>query len=268
MSGCVVTLPRVRQTLTVTSVTAAFYPGTSWRPITPIDEVDFAQNVLSIDGPGECKPGYQVAVARTDKVSGGTAITTGSYTSATGFLQYREALSSTSASNAFVRFGTMARLQAGQSGQSRILVETDVTMDTCGAVLGAKQIEVQPFMSGVDDANTPVFTLTDWAATLGVAKLKGIIIVMNNENTSFEYALLVRTCIDRSQPGAWVNLEAAYTNPATGNSERNTGELTIPAGANFSTRSWYQVGIGVRKKSGSTGNPRCMLHAMAHSKLA
>jgi hypothetical protein len=147
MGGCVVTLPRMRQTLTVSSTTAVFFPGTTWRPVTGTTDLDFDQNILSLDGGAECKPGLQLAVARTDKPNAGAAITAGSYVSAVGtFQQYRESASFASA--AFVRFGTMARLAAGQSGQSVIVLETDISLNVCGGVLGAKQVDVHPFMNG------------------------------------------------------------------------------------------------------------------------
>lgn len=161
----------------------------------------------------------------------------------------------------------MARIKAGQSGQSTLQVEMDIAVDDCGAVLGARQLAVQPFMNGTVDADTSYEPITDWASTLKVDKLKLMALVLDNQNTAFEYMFVVRSAVDRMKPGSWIALEAAWTNPAAGNSERNTGELAIPAGANFATRSVYQVGVGLRKKSGSSGNPRCMIHAMTHVKF-
>ena len=65
-----------------------------------------------------------------------------------------------------------------------------------------------------------------------------------------------RTAQDPRLPTAWVTCEAGWDIPAVGNSARNTGALSAPAGANATTNFLIQWGLAVRKKSGAAGNPR------------
>ena len=67
---------------------------------------------------------------------------------------------------------------------------------------------------------------------------------------------------DPRAPNAWQTMETAWANPASGNSKRNTGALSAPAGANVSTNFLIQIGVAVRKKSGAGGNPRAEMHAV------
>lgn len=244
-----------------------FFPGTDWIPATGFVATDFLMNVLSTEGvTGEVKPGVQLCTVRTDKASAGSAITAGNYESTVDMHQYRETASYSS--SAFVRFGWMGKLAAGQTGQCVLELEMDIAIKHCGAVLGSKLIEAQPYLTGTDEANSMVIPVTDWSPTVGVDKFKAMFVVIDNQNTALEYILRGRVAKDRMSPGAWVDIEAAYNNPAAGSSERNTGELSIPGGLNFSTRSLFQLGVGLRKKSGSSGNPRAILQTMTHIKYS
>ena len=80
--------------------------------------------------------------------------------------------------------------------------------------------------------------------------------VVNNDSTYLEVQLVCRTANDVRAPNAWQTCEAAWDNPASGNSVRNTGALSAPAGANVSSNLLIQFGLAVRKKSGAAGNPR------------
>lgn len=263
--SCIRRLVRLRQTVVVNSTNLAFFPATDWMAVTSMNEADFLLNLLSIDGQGEVKPGVQLATVRTDKASTPVAITNGAYTSSVGFTQYREAISASG--SAFIRFGFVGKIKTGQTGQSTMEVELTLAVDDCGAVLGGKELSVQPYMTGTDDANTNIDLVTGWSPTLRVDKLKLLALVFDNANDAFEYQFKVRSCKDRMVPNGWVSLTGTtWVNPATGSSEANSGEIAIPAGANFSTNSFFQVGIGLRRRSAGTWNPRCMLTVQVHVK--
>lgn len=243
-----------------------FFSGTEWIPATGFVATDFLMDLQTTMGAtAEVTPGVQTCVVRTDKPSTGVAISAGTYKSTVDTYQFRETQSHSSV--AFVRFGWMARLAAGQTGQGVLEVEMDINIRHCGAVLGSKLIEVQPYLTGTDEANSMVVPITDWSPTVGVDKVKTMFLVMDNQNTAFEYILRGRSAKDRMKPGSWVDFESgAYTAPAAGNTERNTGEQSIPAGLDFAGRSQFQLGVGLRKKNGQSGNPRAMLQALSHVK--
>jgi hypothetical protein len=130
-------------------------------------------------------------------------------------------------------------------------------------VIGGKEILVNPSMSVTD---LSAFAISRWEPSVALSNLKAAFMVMDNANSGLEYQLLVRTCNDPSEPNAWVTAEASWANPSAGNSARNTGELSIPAGANLSSNHLIQLGVGVRKTGSS--NPRATLRVVSALKYS
>jgi hypothetical protein len=264
--SCVRTPHRLRRSLVLSGNADCFFPASEWMPATGITAVDLLMRVLSVDWPGQVKPGFQIASARTDKPKPGQAISDGAFVSSEGVFHFRERESFSKA--AFVRFGFVGRLQKGHQGPSAVEVEMDVAVRMCGEVLGTKTVEIQPFTFGGDD-EAAVVPITDWSPTVGVDKLKAVFVVLDNHNEALQYQLVVRTASDRMEPDPWQSVEdKRWEQPRTGNSERNTGELPIPEDARFEWRSLFQLGLAYRKKSGAPSNPRCTIHTLSHCRYA
>lgn len=265
--SCIRTPNRLRRSLLLTSTTETFFPTSEWMPLTGLTAVDFLLNLMSAIGPGEVKPGVQIARTRTDKPDPGQAIAAGNFVDTVGLHHFREVPDL--AHGAFVRFGFVGRLRRGARGQSTVEVEMDVAAKLCGEVLGTKTVEVQPFAIGPDEDDAVIVPITDWSPTVGVDRLKAVFVLLDNHNDALAYRLVVRGALDRMAPDPWVSVEGkAWTHAAVGSSERNTGEQAVPVAARFADRSLFQLGLAYRRKQGSQRNPRCIIHALAHCRYA
>jgi hypothetical protein len=140
---------------------------------------------------------------------------------------------------------------------SDLQVQLHAAPNQCMEQVGSGRIVINPGMVTTTDIN--YFEVGGWGPTSGLDKVMAGIVVMNNESTYIETQLVCRTAQDPRFPNAWVTCEAGWDNPASGNSARNTGALSAPAGANVSTNFLVQWGLAVRKKSGAAGNPRAEL---------
>jgi hypothetical protein len=259
--SCVRTPHRLRRSLVLSSPEELFFPASEWMPATGITQLDLLLNLASLAGQGEVKPGVQRARARTDKPEPGEAIEAGAYVDTIGLHHFRESWVFSDA--AFVRFGFMGRLPNGSCGQSAAEVEMDVAVKLCGEVLGTKTVEIQPFVADKDQP--AIVPITDWSPTIGVESVKAVFVLLDNQQDALEYQLVVRTAKDRMEPDAWVLVEGkSWSCPPAGNSERNTGELRVPAEARFEQRSLFQLGLAWRKRSGAQGSPRCLVHTLSH----
>jgi hypothetical protein len=238
-----------------TSLSACYREAGVWRSSTGIDAADFNVNVQSLVGDIEVKPGLQFAAVRTDKPDGAAAIGAGSYTSATGFVHYRENISA--AGKFFVRPVLFYRIKSTGSGLGQAQLEMEVIWKSCGAVIGAQTILIQPFMDLTTDLS--YFPITDYQPTLGMDKVKAAILYIDPMNANYEDQLAMRTCKDRSAPNSWQLVEGAYNAGSASNAERNTGEYSAPTGAAVATNPLFQLGLAVRRTG--SGNPRVTIRA-------
>ena len=242
------------ETVVVYSTTTRYFWLTEWIRCHGLSVADFLVNFRDLVGSPQVKPAYQTAAVLKELPDSPTVITNGSYVTTASFTHFRESLSLTT--KYWIRFGVAASNTSGValgSGE----VEQQVTLDQIPEVLGAERLVINPGqISGTD---TNVFEVGEWSPTVGLDKVMAAIAVMDNLSTYLEVSLHVRTCKVPSQPNGWVQVEAAWDNPASGNSARNTTALALPAGANASTNFLFQLGLGVRKKSGAAGNPRAEL---------
>jgi hypothetical protein len=243
-------------TMVTSSTTEVFVPMTRWFPKAGLSEVDFSVDLLAVDGDADAEvmPGAQTAAVRTDNPDSPAAIS-GSYVSTAGPHHFSDTLAATS--KAFVRFGMMYRLKTGESGQAAIQAGLSVAGQQCGRLLPARAIDVQPWIANTDQ-NT--FAISDWIPTVGLSKVLAAFMVLDNANNGLEYQLIVRTCNNVGEPNSWQLAEGSWTNPSTGNSERHTGELSVPAGANLSSNHRLQVGVAVRKTG--SNNPRATIRVL------
>jgi hypothetical protein len=103
--------------------------------------------------------------------------------------------------------------------------------------------------------------LTGWQPAVGFSKCKAWFVVTENLSDYMEYQLVMRTANDPRAPNAWQTCEAGYTNPSSTNTERNTGELSAPAGANLTSNMFFQLGLAFRKEASAGGNPQALITA-------
>jgi hypothetical protein len=254
--ACSKTLRPVTTTLVTTTTTSAFEPLTEWMPSTGVGDLDFAVTLLSLDGDADAEviPAVQLTAVRSDAPDSPGAIT-GTWVSTAATHHFSDTLSA--GSKFLVRLGLAYKLKAGESGVAIVQAKLSPAVQQCGRILPGKQIDVSPFMTVTDGAYFPI---SGWEPTVGLSKIKAAFLVMDNSNTDLEYVLLARTCDDPAEPNSWQAAEA-WANPASGNSERNTGEVSVPAGANLSSHHLVQLGVGVRAKTAGT-NPRATIRVV------
>jgi hypothetical protein len=257
--ACSKTLRPVTTTLVTTTTTSAFEPLTEWMPSTGITDLDFAVTLLSLDGDAaaEVIPAVQLAAVRSDAPDSPGAIT-GSWVSTANTHHLSDTLSA--GSKFLIRLGLAYKLKAGESGVAIVQAKLSPAVQQCGRILPGKEIDVSPFMTVTDGAHFPI---SGWEPTVGLSKIKAAFLVMDNSNTDLTSSASSRTtsaCDDPAEPNSWQAAEA-WANPASGNSERNTGEVSVPAGANLASHHLVQLGVGVRAKTAGT-NPRATIRVV------
>jgi hypothetical protein len=216
-----------------------------------MDAADFLMNTRDVTGNWQGKPCYQTAPVLPEFPDAPGVITSGSYVSSAGLTHFRETVSLTG--KYWIRFGVASNNSAGVAlGSAQ--VQLQVAPNQCMEQVGSGRIVINPGMVTTTDIN--YFEVGGWAPTSGLNKVMAALVVMNNESTYLEAQLVCRTAQDPRFPNAWLTCEAGWDNPASGNSARNTGALSAPAGANVTTNFLVQWGLAVRKKSGAAGNPR------------
>ncbi len=244
-------------TVVVYSTVTRYTWFTGWVRNHGIATADLMVNVRNIVGACQVKPCYQTAAALIDYPDAPTVITAGSYLTAAGFGHFRETLGLTS--KYWIRFGVASSNTSGVALGTADVVDLKVAYVDRSAEVGRGRVVINPGqISGTD---TNYFELGEWTPTVGIDKVMAAIVFLDNESTYSEHQLVCRSAIDPRSPNAWQTMEAAWSNPAAGNSVRNTTALSVPAGANATTNFLLQFGLAVRKKSGAAGNPRCELVA-------
>lgn len=253
--ACVRSLKQLSLTLT-TDVTAVQYVfSDEWFLVEPGTVFDFALLLREVGGNFTAKPALQFAAVRPDNPGSPAAIVDGSYTGATDYTSFRETGAVTSG-QMWCRVGIAYKLSAGST-----LASPQVTLSAfvygCVEGAGTGEINVQPGMVSGTDLN--YVAVTGWFPGVGLTGVMAGIVVTENDSAYSENQLVVRTAIDPRKPNNWQTAEAAYNNPSTTNSERNTGLLTIPSACNLTDNTLAQVGMAWRKKVGAAGNPRAVI---------
>jgi hypothetical protein len=248
--------------LVVYSTTLRYTWFTDWMLLHGMDAVDFLTNTRDLVGNWQGKPCYQTAAVLPEFPDTPGVITSGSYVTSATLTHFRETVSLTG--KYWIRFGVACNLSSGLAlGSAQ--VQLSVAPNQCVTQVGSGRIVINP--GTVTTTDTNYFEVGGWDATSGFDKVMAALVVMNNESTYLETQLVCRTAQDPRFPNAWITCESGWDNPAAGNSARNTGALSAPAGANVTTNLLVQWGLAVRKKSGAAGNPRAeIVAAIARSR--
>ncbi len=209
------------------------------------------RNLATTAGTFQVKGAYQTAAVRSDAPDAPVDFTAG-YATTEGFKHQRQSLAITD--KLLVRFGTVHNLSAAGSG--RCDVTPTFSLNECGRILAAGRVVVNPG-EATTGTDTNTYPVGDWGTTVAFDKVMGGFVVEDNLALNLKYQLVCRTAIDPSKPGPWVVVEAGWTTPAVGNSERNTTALALPAGANAASNFFLQWGIQVTRTG--TGNPGAIL---------
>ena len=186
----------------------------------------------------------------------GWGLAAGAYTNAAGYTLFHTSLGSIT-DQLLIRFGIAYKNSSGAT-LGRATGSLTSAVRQCGSLLGSGVVLVNPGMVTTVDVNYQA--LTGFLPAAGLDKIMAAFTVTDNDSTYLEYQLVIRTALDPRAPNAWVTTEAAWANPNSANSDRNTGLRSIPAGANITSNMFYQLGVAYRKKSG-TGNPRAQIDA-------
>lgn len=260
---CSKSIPSASVTLQTYSTTAQFVPTSRWMPVTGLSTLDFAMRISNLAGSIEVKPAVQMAEVRPDSPNAATAITAGAYQAADGIDHFQETV--TGSTKLLYRVGVMHKLSTGSSlGSAEIVL--DAAQQLCGQTLRQTAVPVNPGQISGTDINYA--ELSGWLPAVGLDKIKAAFMVVDNESDYLEYQLVIRSAVDRRQPNAWQTAEASWTNPSSTNTERNTAELSVPAGASITSNQFFQLGVAFRKKSGAGGNPRASILATPAVKYA
>ena len=234
---------------------------TPWMVAQGISAADALINLQNVTGNFQCKPCYQTAEVLQRYPDAPAVFPSASYTSTEGYNHFRQ--TTTLTGKFWVRFGVAANNTSGAAlGSAEVELQTSVSQ--CGQQIGTGVVTINAGMISGTDIN--YFTITDFSPTIGLDEIMAAFVVMDNESDYLEYQLVCRSANDPRAPNAWQTMEASWANPSSGNSKRNTGALSAPAGANVTSNFLLQIGVAVRKKSGAGGNPRAELHvAVARS---
>jgi hypothetical protein len=176
-----------------------------------------------------------------------SVVTTGSYATSQGRYVYREDLSGTTTKF----YVAPVLLYKASSGLGSGMAKVRATWKTSGVVLGSRDIVVHPSTDGTDKMYFPI---SGFHPTLGVSKIMASIQAMDVNNAYVQDRLAIRTALDPAQPNAIVDCETGWNTPGAGNSSRNTGQVSVPAGANLSTNNFLQLMLAVRKSDAGQNN--------------
>lgn len=240
------------------SPTSKFEPLTAWMPAVEIGTVDFLMEIRNVVGLWEGKPGVEFASVKTEEPDAPAAISAGSFESSNGFHHFQEAFSTTD--KMFVRFGLVHKNSATGTNLGSAEVKLTVASKSCGELLGANTVVVNP---GITTGKTAYFPVTGWYPAVGLSKAMAAFVVMGNAvASSLDYRLAVRQANDKTAPYQWFDLESGWTTaPATGegNSARNSTEVGFgsPTPA-MNAVQWVQFGLAVKPQ---TTDCRAIVHA-------
>jgi hypothetical protein len=210
--------------LSTYAVSATYFWATEWTPVVGMSLADVNLLLRNVDGNYTAKPVYQTAAVRPDNPDAPVAFVSGAYVNTAGYTQFHESLSITD--KLLIRFGVGYKNSSG-TALGGAWTEPTVAVRQCGRVVGRGAAIINPGMISGTDLN--YFPIGQFQPCVGLDKVMGAFVVMDNESTYLEYQLVIRTAKDPQAPNAWQTCEAGYSNPAAGNSERNTTLLSDPS---------------------------------------
>ncbi|MEQ1569633.1 MAG: hypothetical protein ABMA64_28620 [Myxococcota bacterium] len=212
----------------------------------------------SVSGSFQAKPVYQTATVRAENPDTPTVFPVGALTSAPGYTLFHQPLAFSG--SLLVRFGLVYQNSSGTALGSA-WADAPVAVRQCASVVASGRSLVQPGATSTTDVN--YVPLGDFQPAVGLDKVMGAFVVLDNEGQHLEYQLAIRSAKDVRAPNPWFNAEGTvWSNPAVPNTERNTTSITLPTGVNLTNSMFFQMGLAYRKKSGATGNPRAQISAV------
>jgi hypothetical protein len=232
---------------------------TDWGLAMGTTEADAVMKLAAVTGNGEGKPCRQFAAVRPEGAEDPEVWVDGAYSNSETFVHFHDAL--TVSSFMLVRYGLAFKNSTG-TGLGAATGACRYSVARCGRTFGAASFELNTSMLTSDTGQQLVVPIGDFQPAVGLDKVMAGLVIGDNASTYLETMLMIRTAIDRRGPNSWVEVEAAWHNPAAGNSERNTTALTIPAGANLTDNFLVQLGLGLRKKASAAGNPRATIQVV------
>jgi hypothetical protein len=134
------------------------------------------------------------------------------------------------------------------SAEGMIEIGMDLAIHQCIQIIGARRLVIPPTLTASNsDDDALIELLTDWVPAVGTPKIKVGSAAKSVRNGDLRDIIIYRTATDRTAPNTWqFALEAGYSTPGTGNSERNTGELSPTVTSSY----WLQVAQAFRRVSG------------------
>lgn len=208
-------------------------PFTGWVPCTGMDTVRALLRFRALTNQFQARPAIQLAAVRTDKPDAWTLLD--AMRSAD---KYTDDLAVSTGGKMYARFGAAYNLSTGST-----LGEADVGLDLvyrlCGTMVGTVTLQLV-----APDTSTYYVPVTGFLPAHQFAKFKSAVVVSSASN-GFKHKLTYRAAtIDQETiTVAWGtdSLDAFVT----GDTERNTGELTLPTsgGASIADKMWIQIGL-------------------------
>ncbi len=243
--ACTSIIPSVSKRLVTTVGDTTYQAYTPWMPAIG---VDLAKIVLirksTSTQPGSTenftvRPAIQVAAVRTSDPDAWANLGTDTFTGDGEECTGTEFISSTTASEFYVRFGVGYELggTGGTHGQSDVSMSVSYT--TCGRVIGSRTTQLQ-----ATSTSTSYEPMTPWVPAIAAERFKAAF-VLTGADADFRYRFAFRTAKAITEsPEAWDDsLEASWRSPTGGEDEHDTGELT-PNG--ISTDMWVQLGVAYK----------------------
>jgi hypothetical protein len=243
------TPPRTANLSTTDTSNYGFVAVGDVRPAAGLDSVSFDVNLMVANNLS-VKPGLLwFATRATHPDNSVDTVTTGGYATSQGRYVYQQDLSGTTNKFCVAPVLTYKASSGLGSGMARV----QATWKSSGVPLGARDVVVHPSTEGTDKM---YFPLTGWHSTLGVDTIMASIIAMDVNNGYVQDRLAIRTALEPSEPNSIVDCESGWNTPGAGNSARNTGLVSVPAGANLSTNNVFQLMLAVRKSDAGQNNAR------------
>lgn len=248
--------PRTVNMSTTDTTNYAFVVVGDARPAAGMQKVSFDLSLMMASNLS-VKPGLLWFATRSNVPDNSvTTVTAGSNATSQGRYVYQEDLSATTN-----KFYVAPVLQyKASSGLGTGLAQVQANWMSSGKSLGSRDIVVPPATDGTDKSYYPI---TGWHPTLGADKLMASIIAMDVNNAYVQERLAIRTALDPTQPNAIEDCETGWNTPGAGNSARNTGQVSIPAGADITTNNYFQLLVAVRKSDAGQNNARAFFRATA-----
>lgn len=247
--------------LNITSGTASYIWEDAWYPCMGVSTVDFLADVRNISTAGGASvsllPAIQLAAVRPDRPAAGAGIS-GTAISAVGATHFQATLSA--GSYFFFRRGFTYKLTGGTPP---MFGQADVTLYTsfraCGTVFPSREIVFNPLDTSTDAS---FFPLTGPIPATGVSAAKLAIVGLDNTSDDLQYAVYARAFNDKMARGSWSTalLDFSSTDPAVGDFEANTGELSF-TGLTLSNYQWVELALGV-KTTDAGDPPRVIFHVI------